>query len=130
MDVAPERRATTRARPVNSDDPLDRSAADNPSGSGRHAASTGAQPSVAVDPLGVGEVGKHTSAPPPDHRPTTILPPVRGDLDPALRDPIDVVKRALDGTPAPPQAPPPLPPKPPRTGGGGNDGVPPARRRG
>ncbi len=131
MDVAPERRATTRAQPVNSDDPLDRSAADNPSGSGRHAASTGAQPTVSVDPLGVGEVGKHAPAPPPDHRPTTILPPVRGDLDPALRDPIDVVKRALDGTP--PQAPPATPPKPPRTGGGdnsGDGGAPPPRRRG
>ncbi|WP_370745831.1 transglycosylase domain-containing protein [Mycolicibacterium brumae] len=35
--------------------------------------------------------------------PTTVLPPVppKPDLDPALADPIDVVKAALDGVPAP-----------------------------
>ncbi|OFJ51017.1 transglycosylase domain-containing protein [Mycolicibacterium grossiae] len=55
-----------------------------------------------------------------------VLPPVREPSDPRLRDPIDVVKRALDG--APPQKPPP-PGLPPRTGGpggpGGPDGRPP-----
>ena len=62
------------------------------------------------------------SAPGPDLRPTTILPPVRDGVDPPLRDPIDVVKRALDGTPPPPKSPPPKPPRDdkPRTGGGGH----------
>ncbi|WP_197382712.1 transglycosylase domain-containing protein [Mycolicibacterium mengxianglii] len=51
---------------------------------------------------------------PPDLRPTSVIPPVRETVDPRLRDPIDVVKAALDGTP------PPRPPHggPPRGGGG------------
>lgn len=51
----------------------------------------------------------------PDDRRTAILPPVRDEQPAHLRDPIDVVKAALDGTP---------PPKPPRggRGGGGGDG--------
>ncbi|MGB3485638.1 MAG: transglycosylase domain-containing protein, partial [Mycobacterium sp.] len=52
-------------------------------------------------------------------RPTSIIPPVRDSTpDPRLRDPIDVVKAALDGTPPPP------PPPAGRTGGpagGGGD---------
>ncbi|WP_407663252.1 transglycosylase domain-containing protein [Mycolicibacterium confluentis] len=52
----------------------------------------------------------------PDLRPTAIIEPVRG-ADPRLRDPIDVVKAALDGTPPP--KPPVEPPPPPRGGGGG-----------
>ncbi|EHB55053.1 Peptidoglycan glycosyltransferase [Mycolicibacterium rhodesiae JS60] len=51
---------------------------------------------------------------PPDDRLTSIIEPVRDDTVP-LRDPIDVVKAALEGT-APPKLPPP-PPRPPRTGG-------------
>jgi membrane peptidoglycan carboxypeptidase len=50
---------------------------------------------------------------------------VRAEIDPRLRDPIDVVKAALDGVPAPRQAPPSPPPppvKPPRTGGGRGGG--------
>nr|WP_272938291.1 transglycosylase domain-containing protein [Mycolicibacterium sphagni] len=43
------------------------------------------------------------------------MEPVRDDTTPLLRDPIDVVKAALDGTP-PPKFPPPPPPRP--TGGG------------
>ncbi|MCV7182927.1 MULTISPECIES: transglycosylase domain-containing protein [Mycolicibacterium] len=43
-----------------------------------------------------------------DQRPTSVIPPVRDVPDPRLRDPIDVVKAALDGTP---------PPKPPHGGG-------------
>jgi membrane peptidoglycan carboxypeptidase len=51
---------------------------------------------------------------PPDDRLTSIIQPVRDDTVP-LRDPIDVVKAALEGTP-PPKLPP-TPPRPPRTGG-------------
>jgi membrane peptidoglycan carboxypeptidase len=50
-----------------------------------------------------------------------VIPPVRDDVDPRLRDPIDVVKAALDGNP---------PPKPPRHGGppgGGSGGEPPKK---
>ena len=56
---------------------------------------------------------------PPDDRRTAILPPVRDVAPPQWRDPIDAVKAALDGTPAPKQPPP--PPGPPRRppGGGG-----------
>lgn len=53
----------------------------------------------------------------PDDRSTQVLPPVRGVDDPRLRDPIDVVKAALDGTP--PKQPPPGPPRKPPTGGPG-----------
>ncbi len=56
---------------------------------------------------------------PPDERHTTILPPVRGATPPQYRDPIDAVKAALDGTPAPKQAPPPPPPPRRPPGGGG-----------
>ncbi|AEV72390.1 membrane carboxypeptidase (penicillin-binding protein) [Mycolicibacterium rhodesiae NBB3] len=55
---------------------------------------------------------------PPDDRHTTILPPVRDVAPPQWRDPIDAVKAALDGTPAPKQPPPPLPPRRPPGGGG------------
>ncbi len=40
-----------------------------------------------------------------------MLPAVRGAAPPHLRDPIDVVKAALDGTPSPPKQPPPAPPR-------------------
>ncbi|ORV07789.1 transglycosylase domain-containing protein [Mycolicibacterium fallax] len=42
------------------------------------------------------------------------MPPVRDELDPSLRDPIDVVKAALDGVPAPKK-----PAEPPAAGGDG-----------
>ncbi|WP_396893690.1 transglycosylase domain-containing protein [[Mycobacterium] wendilense] len=48
-----------------------------------------------------------------------MIPPVREGADPRWRDPIDVVKAALDGTPPPPK--PPAGP-PPRTGGGSGRG--------
>ncbi|MDF2822988.1 MAG: glycosyl transferase, family 51 [Mycobacterium sp.] len=57
----------------------------------------------------------------PDQRPTSVIPPVRENPDPRLRDPIDVVKAALDGNP---------PPKPPPGGGrppGGGGGQPPRK---
>jgi membrane peptidoglycan carboxypeptidase len=57
---------------------------------------------------------------PPDDRRTAIIPTVRDDTRP-LRDPIDVVKAALDGTP-PPLQPPPGPPRRPPGGGGGGGG--------
>ena len=60
---------------------------------------------------------------PPDDRLTTVLPAVRATTPPHLRDPIDVVKAALDGTP-PPRQPPPAPPRRP-PGGGGPPGGPP-----
>ncbi|WP_431234373.1 transglycosylase domain-containing protein [Mycolicibacterium psychrotolerans] len=60
---------------------------------------------------------------PPDDRLTSIIEPVR-DTPPLLRDPVDVVKAALDGTP-PPKLPPPPPPPPRRPGGSGGPGGPP-----
>ncbi|WP_197417737.1 transglycosylase domain-containing protein, partial [Mycobacterium sp. GA-2829] len=60
----------------------------------------------------------------PDDNRTAILPQYRDEPPAHLRDPIDVVKAALDGTP--PQKPP-----PPRGRGGGGDGPggpPPGRR--
>ncbi len=58
---------------------------------------------------------------PPDDRRTAILPPVRDGAPPPMRDPIDAVKRALDGGPRRDRASgPPGPPKPPgRPPGGG-----------
>ncbi|MCV7398634.1 penicillin-binding protein [Mycobacterium fragae] len=41
---------------------------------------------------------------PPDDRLTTVLPPVRDDTSLPLRDPIEAVKAALDGTAPPPRA--------------------------
>ncbi|MGV0849159.1 transglycosylase domain-containing protein [Mycolicibacterium phlei] len=53
-----------------------------------------------------------------------VLPPVR-EAPPHLRDPIDVVKAALDGVPAPKKQPPaPPPPRKPPTGGGPSGGGP------
>ena len=60
-----------------------------------------------------------------DDRHTAIIPQVRDDTRP-LRDPIEAVKAALDGTP-PPKPPPPMPPRRPPPGGGGPGGRPPRR---
>jgi len=57
----------------------------------------------------------------PDDRLTTLIEPVRDDTKPIPRDPIDLVKAALDRTP-PPKLPPPPPPPP---TGGGPGGTPP-----
>ncbi len=64
----------------------------------------------------------------PDDRQTAILPPVREGTPAHLRDPIDAVKRALDGSP--PKQPPP-PGRPPGGGGptGGGSDQPPGHRR-
>ncbi|HEX3287899.1 MAG TPA: transglycosylase domain-containing protein [Mycobacterium sp.] len=64
---------------------------------------------------------------PPDDRRTSVIPVVRDDTRP-LRDPIDVVKAALDGTPPPPKPPPPGPPRRPFGGGGGGPSGRPPRR--
>ncbi|HTY26751.1 MAG TPA: transglycosylase domain-containing protein, partial [Mycobacterium sp.] len=58
---------------------------------------------------------------PPDDRLTTLIEPVRDDTEPLPRDPIDLVKAALDG--APPSKLPPPPPTLPT--GGGPGGTPP-----
>ncbi|MGB0878052.1 MAG: transglycosylase domain-containing protein [Mycobacterium sp.] len=64
----------------------------------------------------------------PDDRHTAVIPPVRGEPPAHLRDPIDAVKRALDGTPAKQEPPKPPPPPPPSGGGptgeGPSDGTP------
>ena len=57
----------------------------------------------------------------PDDRHTAIIPPVREEPPVHLRDPIDVVKRALDGT-SPKKDPPMSPPTPPGGGGPTGDG--------
>jgi len=60
-----------------------------------------------------------------------VLPSVRATTPPHLRDPIDVVKAVLDGTPtSPPKQPPPPPPRPPPGGGGPRGGPPPASKPG
>ena len=64
---------------------------------------------------------------PPDDRRTAVIPSVRDDTRP-LRDPIEVVKAALDGTPPPPKPPPPGPPRRPLGGGGGGPSGRPPRR--
>jgi membrane peptidoglycan carboxypeptidase len=56
-----------------------------------------------------------------------VLPRVRDATPQHLRDPIDAVKAALDGTPPPPTQPPPPPPRRP-PGGGGPPWGPPAPR--
>jgi membrane peptidoglycan carboxypeptidase len=58
---------------------------------------------------------------------TAVLPAVRANTPAHLRDPIDVVKAALDGPP-PPKQPPPSPPRRP-PGGGGPPGGPPRAPR-
>ncbi|WP_176562126.1 transglycosylase domain-containing protein [Mycolicibacterium palauense] len=127
---------------MNSDERQNRSAADSPHGPAsdgapapRHArsdapGSTGettrmpAQRPPAAPAARPGEGPRHGTGArrpvAPDGRPTAILPPVREQIDPRLRDPIDVVKAALDG--APPPRPPSGPP-PPGGGGGGGGGA-------
>jgi membrane peptidoglycan carboxypeptidase len=120
-----------RARPVNSEGRHDRKASDTPpwvsageSGPPKHAVSdsaTNRMPRADVPPLTRPPAGQAPSraAVPPDARPTAVIPVVRADVDPRLRDPVDAVKAALDGTP------PPIPPnrdRPPGGGSGGGDG--------
>jgi membrane peptidoglycan carboxypeptidase len=60
-----------------------------------------------------------------DDRRTAVIPAVR-DVPRPLRDPVEAVKAALDGTP-PQKPPPPGPPRRPPPGGGGPGGRPPRR---
>jgi membrane peptidoglycan carboxypeptidase len=60
-----------------------------------------------------------------DDRRTAVIPVVR-DVPRPLRDPVEAVKAALDGTP-PQKPPPPGPPRRPPPGGGGPGGRPPRR---
>jgi membrane peptidoglycan carboxypeptidase len=75
---------------VNNEGQQDQSAADTPNGSG---ADGGSKPTAGSP--------RQRSAVPPDDRLTTILPPVRDDAPHQLRDPIEAVKAAMDGRPAP-----------------------------
>ena len=70
---------------------------------------------------------RHRPGAPPDDRLTAVIPVVRNAPPAHLRDPIDAVKAALDGTPAPKQPPPPPPPRRPPGGGGPPGGPPPPR---
>lgn len=77
-------------------------------------------------PNPTGPAGPPRRPSPPDDRRTMVLPPVPAGPDPRLRDPIDIVKAALDGTP-PPKPP---PPGPPPGGGPGGPGGPGGKRPG
>ncbi|HJT91973.1 MAG TPA: penicillin-binding protein, partial [Mycobacterium sp.] len=125
-----------RARPVNSEGRHDRSASDVRRGPA--ADGVGPRPQPRSDGPARPDGGRHRPPasdaprhrPPgasPDDRLTAVIPVVRNAPPAHLRDPIDVVKAALDGTPAPKQPPPPPPRQPP--GGGGPPGGPPPPRR-
>ncbi|WP_354523076.1 transglycosylase domain-containing protein [Mycolicibacterium sp. 624] len=77
-------------------------------------------------PSPTGPAGPPRRPSPPDDRRTMVLPPVPAGPDPRLRDPIDIVKAALDGTP-PPKPP---PAGPPPGGGPGGRGGPGGKRPG
>ena len=115
-----------RARPVNSEGRHDQSANDVRKAADsvgerppRQAGAAGRPAREAYDgmrrPPAANAPRRSRSAVPPDDRQTAVLPTVRDDIDPHLRDPIDVVKAALDGTPSPKPPPPRQPP-----GGGGS----------
>lgn len=85
------------ARPVNSDGRYDRSSTDVPRGP-----TPGGAPKHRGDRRSRGPSRPAPGSPhrpiPPDDRLTTVLPPVTDDTSPGLRDPIEEVKAALDGT--------------------------------
>jgi membrane peptidoglycan carboxypeptidase len=102
-----------RARPVNSEGRHNRSASDVHRGPA--ADGVGARPARETGARADG--GPRRPRPggvPPDDRLTAVIPRVREDTRP-LRDPIEAVKAALDGTP---------PPQPPRRGGPPGGGPP------
>ncbi len=110
-----------RGRPVNSEGRHNRSASDVPRGR----AADGVDERETVETERPTIETRRPAPPrrpviPPDDRRTAIIPPVRDDRP--LRDPIDAVKAALDGTPPPPLQPPPGPPHRPPGGGGGGGG--------
>ncbi|WP_045375642.1 transglycosylase domain-containing protein [Mycobacterium kyorinense] len=89
---------------MNNEGPQDRSASDVPNGSRSDGESTrksggdnGVGPRPASGPP------RHRRPVPPDDRLTTVLPPVVDER--RLRDPVEQVKAALDGTPPPPPPP-------------------------
>ena len=107
-----------RGRPVNSEGRHNRSASEVRGGQ--------AGDGVGAPPFREG--GRPTAHRPAvsfDDRRTAIIPAVRAETRP-LRDPIEAVKAALDGTP-PPKPPPPRPPRRLPPGGGGPGGRPPRR---
>ena len=118
-----------RARPVNSEGRHDRSdndvrkAADSVGARHRQPARPPGRPHGEADGVirrpATPDGPRHSrAAVPPDDALTSVLPAVRDNIQPHLRDPIEAVKAALDGTPPP--KPPPRPP-----GGGGRPGGPP-----
>ena len=96
---------SARARPVNSEGRHDRSASDVRAG--QAADGVGARSRTRRRPCDACRrrpaAASRAPAVPPDDRRTAVLPPVRDDTPPHLRDPIDAVKAALDGTPPPPK---------------------------
>ena len=108
-----------RGRPVNSEGRHNRSASDVPAGQAADGVDDRKTVEVERPPLPRRPVSHF------DDRHTAVIPPVRDDTRP-LRDPIEAVKAALDGTP-PPKPPPPKPPRRPPPGGGGPGGRPPRR---
>ncbi|MCH9641103.1 MAG: penicillin-binding protein [Actinomycetia bacterium] len=116
---------------MNSEGRHDRSADDAPEGQMTEGVSP-EPPHQADGPApSTGDGGAHRAPPKadggdqpagtPDDRHTAIIPPVREEPPVHLRDPIDVVKRALDGT-SPKKDPPMSPPTPPGGGGPTGDG--------
>src|ERR1700759_4746050 len=118
-----------RGRPVNSEGRHNRSASDVPRGRAadgvdEHETVETERPTIETQR----RVPPRRPVIPPDDQRTAIIPSVRDDRP--LRDPIDAVKAALDGTPPPPLQPPPGPPRRPPgggVGGGGPPGRPPRR---
>ena len=87
------------ARPVNNGEHQDRSATEVPSGpaTGGGSKCPAGDASGGSAPPEPGSPGQRPPVP-PDDRLTTILPPVTDDRAAGLRDPIEAVKAALDGT--------------------------------
>ncbi len=111
-----------RAPPVNSGDGPDQPASDIPSSAG--GASGGARHRADSQPIQTPPAVPPRRPVPPDDRLTAVMAPVRDDGPGVqyLRDPVDAVKAALDGTP-PSTTPPPAAPAEPASG---DDGRPPA----
>lgn len=111
-----------RALPVNSGEGPDQPATDTPSSAG--GASGGPKHRADSQPIQAQPAPAPRRPVPPDDRLTAVIAPVRDDGPGprSLRDPVDAVKAALDGTP-PATTPPPAAPVEPASG---DDGRPPA----
>ncbi|BBZ11386.1 transglycosylase domain-containing protein [Mycobacterium branderi] len=90
---------------MNNEGRQDRSASDVPGGSRADGDSTRPSESDNGTRRASGPPPRHRRPVPPDDRLTTILPPVVDEQSQRLRDPIEAVKAALDGTPPPPPPP-------------------------